>query len=61
MTPDVRLLSVGQVAARFGVHRNTVYRLSDPGSSPRLHFIQVGGRRRFDPCDIERYEREQRH
>jgi excisionase family DNA binding protein len=47
-----RLLKADEVAARWGLHRATVYRLVQRGELPAL---RIGGSIRIDPREAERW------
>ncbi len=56
MAAEQRLLTVGQAAARLGVHPKTVRAWADKGLLPVVKL--PSGYRRFRPGDIERVRRE---
>ncbi len=49
---STRLKTVAEVAAEWGVHRNTIHRLVARGD---LRAVRVGRRLRFRPEDVRAY------
>lgn len=56
MYEDERLLDVQQVAARYGVHRTTVWRWRERGALPPP--VTIGRVVRWRPDDLDEFERE---
>ena len=52
-----KLLSVTEAADFLGSSRQNLYKMMRRGE---LAWLQVGGRRRFDPRDLEKYIERQR-